>query len=1124
MSDGAADRPSDATPTRTPAARAGATFAAGDLVAQRYRIVRYIAQGGMGEVYEAEDERLQTRVALKTVRAEIAEEPEVYERFKREILLARKVTHPNVCRIFDVAEHLRPGGESGAPPLLVLTMELLDGETLHARIRRAGPMTVREAAPILEQVIAALGAAHAAGVVHRDVKSGNVILVPSGAGPPRAVVTDFGLAREDKGPDASGHDTGQVAMGTVAYMSPEQMLGGQVTFAADIYALGVVMYEVVTGRKPFASESVISTLAERLQSEPRSPRELVPDLDPRWEKAILRCLRRRPQERFARVGDVQRALVRPYGVRALLSRARLATAGAVLLAVGLALVFSARRPPPAPQSEATPVKPRRSVAVLGFKNLSNRAQDAWLSTALAEMLATELGSGEHLRIIPGENVGRLQRDLGLSEPESLGKETLNRIHASLGSDTVIFGSYLTLGEGAGRRIRVDLRVQDAAHGESVTAFAQTGLEQDLFELVLGIGARVRERLSVGGLSAQQTADLHRSVPAGVEAQRAYAEGLASLRRLDAVAARRALEQAIAAQPDFPLSYAAMSEAYSALGYDTRALEVARRAFDLSERLPQVERLRVEARYRETAKQWETAIGIYRRLLEQFPDDIEHGLRLASVQTSAGQAAAAFVTLDTLRRLPPPTGEDPRIDLSEADAATAVADFRRALRAAERAISKGRAQNELALVAKARLRQGWVLERLGRVPDALAALEDGQALYASIGQRGGVAWALRNRGFLLYDQGERAAARRAFDEALLVFRDLGDRRGLATTLNLQGTVLWELGDAADARLAYAEALATFREIADRAGTARALGNLAKALDGEADLAQAKGLYEQSLSIFRELRDANGTALVLNGLGVLERQQGDLRGSRARLDEALALVASGGPKKSRALTLHNLGVTAWARGELDDARARLTAALELRRGLADRSEELDTRLALAALALDEGRGGEAAQAAQDVARQQEQHSGAAGAALAHALVARAQHAQGLPGARAAAERGRAGAGRSRNTTLAWAVLIQTAPVVAATASPRAAAELREHLQRIIADARRTGRVELELQARLARGEAELTAGGEAPAQARLAALARDAELKGFGLIARRARELAGPGPALAGDTGTSTSVRR
>ncbi|HYR43163.1 MAG TPA: serine/threonine-protein kinase, partial [Terriglobia bacterium] len=238
------DNKSDETialPTRRASGLTQPSLSAGRLLAGRFKIVRFLARGGMGEVYEAEDLELGEHVALKTVRSDVGWGEQTLARFKQEIHLARKVTHPNVCRIFDVFHHIESSEGGPGEKITFLSMELLTGETLTERLRRTGPMTPSEARPLVRQMVAALAAAHKAGVIHRDFKSSNVILVPSGEGDRniRVVVTDFGLARSSIGNQdltIALSNPGEVR-GTPAYMAPEQIAGEEITAAVDIYAL-----------------------------------------------------------------------------------------------------------------------------------------------------------------------------------------------------------------------------------------------------------------------------------------------------------------------------------------------------------------------------------------------------------------------------------------------------------------------------------------------------------------------------------------------------------------------------------------------------------------------------------------------------------------------------------------------------------------------------------------------------------------------------------------------------------------------------------------------------------------------------------------------------------------------
>jgi serine/threonine protein kinase len=284
----------------------------------RYRVCAFLGRGAVGEVYEAEDLELGGRVALKILRPEIARDERVVRRFKQEILLTHRVTHPNVCRMVDLVHH--QGSAAGEPVRVFLTMELLRGETLEDLIVRQGPLRPAEALPIVRQITGGLAAAHAAGVIHRDLKSSNVFLVTSPTGP-RAVVTDFGLAWSAESESAATLTITGELIGSPAYMAPEQVRGETASPVTDVYALGVVLFEMVTGQLPFVGKSAFYTALKRLSEPAPSPRTLVPDLDPVWEEVILRCLERAPADRFATMGDVASALdgVPATGARRLFS-------------------------------------------------------------------------------------------------------------------------------------------------------------------------------------------------------------------------------------------------------------------------------------------------------------------------------------------------------------------------------------------------------------------------------------------------------------------------------------------------------------------------------------------------------------------------------------------------------------------------------------------------------------------------------------------------------------------------------------------------------------------------------------------------------------------------------------
>ena len=276
----------------------------GDLLARRFRVLRILARGGMGLVLEAMDEELDTPVALKLILPELAASPEAVDRLRREVALARRITHPNVCRVFDLFT-----ARDTQQPLTFFTMELLEGETLSDRIHRAGRILHPEALEIARQMAEALDAAHSQSVVHRDFKSSNVLLVPASNGGVRVVVADFGIARALESSSAGPRLTATHSfLGTPAYMAPEQVLGEAVTPTTDTYAFGVVLYEMVTGSLPFEAETPLATALLRLTAPVPRASDEVSGLPAVWDQVIARCLSREPVDRFARPKDAMLCL------------------------------------------------------------------------------------------------------------------------------------------------------------------------------------------------------------------------------------------------------------------------------------------------------------------------------------------------------------------------------------------------------------------------------------------------------------------------------------------------------------------------------------------------------------------------------------------------------------------------------------------------------------------------------------------------------------------------------------------------------------------------------------------------------------------------------------------------
>jgi serine/threonine protein kinase len=289
------------TPPIEPPARRVATFGSGEMIAGRYVIRRWLGSGGMGEVYEAEDTWLDGPVALKTIAPTIADDPAALARLKAEVRLARRVTHENVCRVYDLGFHAK-----GRERVALLSMELLRGITLRQQLKTHGALSTERALPIVKQIVLALANAHQAGVVHRDLKTDNVMLVARASESQRhAVVMDFGLARsalasEQEPLTRNSHRV----LGTLDYMSPEQVQGHPATPASDVFSLGIVLYEMLTGELPFAGDSPLARALVRVTATAPRLADKLPRIGSNWDRCVARCLALEPSDRFADIRQV----------------------------------------------------------------------------------------------------------------------------------------------------------------------------------------------------------------------------------------------------------------------------------------------------------------------------------------------------------------------------------------------------------------------------------------------------------------------------------------------------------------------------------------------------------------------------------------------------------------------------------------------------------------------------------------------------------------------------------------------------------------------------------------------------------------------------------------------------
>jgi len=915
-----------------------ASLAPGEVLAGRYRIAAFLGHGAVGEVYEAFDQELGEAVAVKVLRPEIARDERVLQRFKREIQLARRVTHPDVCRVFDLVYHTGAASPGAPPEKVFLTMELLRGETLEQLLARQGRMSTAEALPVIGHIVAALAAAHANGVVHRDLKSGNIFLVPSPSGT-RAVVTDFGLAWSSiEANDAANLTATGELVGSPAYMAPEQVRGEETTPATDVYALGVVLFEMVTGELPFVGKSAFYTALKRLQEPAPSPRLHLSDLDPAWEKTILRCLEREPEKRFPSVRHVLRALgltkaeedatsplrLVESHVRRLRRRRRslleLGAVAAVLAAFGLWWAVQTGRPghraataqaaPAAAVGKPAPAVPMRPVvAVLPFDSLAPGAEDAQ-SRVLFELLPLELAASGKVRAVAAEEV-----DQALKEHAAL-----PRLGERLGADLLVTGAYLPGPAGT----RWDVVLRDRG-GRTVKTFSESG-DAALERLADGL----RQAVGAGALTAADAQALDGLRPSP-QAAVLWAEALQRRRQGEAPAARDLLRRAVAADADNPLLRSALAAAWADLGYDGEAQKEAKQALALAAVLRRQDRLALEARYHELAQEWSEAAVQWQEIAAAWPDDLEAGLRQAAAETAGGRPAEAEATLARLRRLPAPAGTDPRLDLAAARTALSRQDYPAARATAIRAAGRAAALGAGSLAAEARLEEAGALLALHDPEAARQAVGEAKRGFAAAGDLRGDADADCVLGRVQFSARDLAGASAAYTEAVAAYQRLGAQGDAALALREAGNMYYGAGDLDQAEAYYRRGSVLSAAVGDRRGEAKNLHNMANINLRRGRLAAARDLYRQTLALHRELGFPQGEAATLQGLANIAMSEGDLLSARGSFQQALAIYrrsgSGGGGGGDAAAVLNNLAEVSLELGELAQSRRERESARDL-----------------------------------------------------------------------------------------------------------------------------------------------------------------------------------------------------
>ncbi len=1075
----------------------------------RYRILEQIGAGGMGVVYRARDEQLERDVAIKVLSHGLLADPAARKRFRKEALSLARVNFPSIATIHEF-------GSEGDLDFLVT--EFIPGTTLDAKLYGTR-LPQKEVIQLGVQLAQGLAAAHQHGIVHRDLKPGNLRITPDG----RLKILDFGLAQfapqiSELAQTMTLTNSAELT-GTLPYMAPEQLRGEPADPRTDLWAAGAVLFEMTTGKRPFPQNNPALLISSILNDQPVRPSSLATELTPDLENIILKALDKDPGRRYqsaVELGvDLERALhptnpsrstapipqefkpapvsPRPlwkFGVAALLLLA---------LVAGAYYAFVHRR-------AASPVETaaigRTSVAVWGFKNLSGKPEQNWLSVALADMLTNELSAGDKLKTIPGETVARTKADLKIDDTESMSPETLAGIYQHLGSNLVVLGSYIVIGG----QTRVDVRVQDTAKGETVATLSASQPEANLLDLVKDLGVQLRQKCAAGTITNEEAAAVRATEPETADAARLYAEGVEKLRAFDNLAASQLFEQAVAAEPNNALAHLALARAWGELGYDQKAETEAKKAYDLSRTFSRKESLAIEADYRVTTRAWDRAVDLYKSLWTFYPDDLEYGLRLSDVQVSAGQPQNALTTVNTLHKFAGPLHNDPRIDLAEARSQAGLADFRQANTAAQSAEKKAITLGEPFLIAQALLEQCGDLLQLGQYADAKSKGEQAEETFRTAGDFRSQAKSLTCIANVAAGQGDTANARTMYERALALARQTGAQNDIAGALINLGNLLANNGAIDESSQRYREALSVAQAAGDSSDTLLAQSNLAANLMSQGNFSGARTQFESSVKTARTLGDQARALEAHLNLGMIATLLGDLEVAGGGLEEDVKTSQTLGLRSDEAIALSALGDIALAEDDLVLASKQYQRSLEIHTQLGEKGSIAATQVSSAVLALEQNRSAQAESFARQAMEEFQTEKSPNQEAGARDVLAQALRAQNkLDGASAEIAAAKALGATDPLTLLSLA--ITEARVSAAKSSSAALQKLQAAVQR----AKEMGALSYQLQARLAIGEIQGATGAKESARPELESLIRDAHQSHYKLIARKAQALLSARPA-------------
>jgi tetratricopeptide (TPR) repeat protein/predicted Ser/Thr protein kinase len=862
----------------------------GLLLAGRYEIRERLGTGGMGSVYRARDRELDRSVAIKVVRPELAEQSDILRRFKQELILARQVTHKNVIRIFDLGE------DAG---IKFITMEYIEGQSLKSLMDERGKLSYQESAGIIQQVCLALEAAHVEGVVHRDLKPHNIMVDKQG----KIVVMDFGIARSAK---VTGMTMTGALVGTPEYMSPEQVRGDHVDARSDLFSLGIIYYELLTGKKPYSGGSAESVMFRRTVERALPPLEMDPQVPRYLSEVVAKCLEKDARDRYqtareiyddlerwkqgasaSRWATIERTVGRKVKPRAIAIAAAIvlvAAAGTVVLRQK----FTGRTL--AGATSNTLAAPSQSLAIFPFRNATTDAKLDWLGSSVAQMLTEAIGQSGELRTVSADRASQILQDLHIAPDARLDSHVVERLAEYSNAQVIIWGQIAKLGD----RLRIEATLQSMKDGRSASFHQDAENEKSVFAAVDSLAGQIRNNLS---LSSKAIRDLETQAikpsSTSLPALQYYDEGLQAARSGNNLEAAKKFAASAKEDPNFALAFSKLGESYAALGQDTEAEVASMKAVDLSQSLglPSQEKFLISASHSKVMKDYAKAIAAYEEMAKARPGDSDLLFDLGKLYEDSGNFDKARGAYGKVRALDPK-----RVD--------------------------------------ALLAQGRVEIKSGNPANGLDSLSAALSLAtqfnrdeqrADVQQAMGVAYQLLNR---LPD------ALRSFQDSLEIKRKLGLKSGSAESLSAIAQVNRAMGKPDLALQGYTEALSLMRETGDKAGTAGAINDLGNLLYDQGNYDKSLNLFKEFLRIVTELGNEQDQGLALNNIGNIYLAKGDYENAHTYLEQALQKREKFQVDADTADTLHNLGETSTNLGLYDQALAQYLRAVELRRKIGDK----------------------------------------------------------------------------------------------------------------------------------------------------------------------------------------------